>query len=161
MGGCYRQLTREERRELARLQAAGRSFRQIAAALDRAPATIAREVKRNGSSRQRGAAQPIVPLKQGAAFFGFDRFFGPTKLLKLFPERGRGNRQRPTPARGAPGAGYRCKSSPGRGLPPGRRRGISLRRQPAQTTPWPLAGLRKRAAAIRSARASSRPQRRG
>ena len=56
MGGCYRQLTFEERRELARLQAEGCSLRQIAAALDRAPATIAREVKRNGSSRQRGPA---------------------------------------------------------------------------------------------------------
>ena len=44
----------EERREMARLQAERRSLRQIAAALDRAPATIAREVKRNGSSRQRG-----------------------------------------------------------------------------------------------------------
>ena len=54
MGTRYQQLTREERWELARLQAQGYSYRQIAAALDRAPATITREVKRNGSSRQRG-----------------------------------------------------------------------------------------------------------
>ena len=60
MGDCYRQLTFEERSELARLQAEGRSFRQIAAALDRAPSTIAREVKRNGSSRKRGCTFPLT-----------------------------------------------------------------------------------------------------
>lgn len=60
MGDCYRQLTFEERSELARLQAEGRSFRQIAAALDRAPSTIAREVKRNGSSRKRGYRVPYA-----------------------------------------------------------------------------------------------------
>ena len=60
MGGRYRQLTFAERGELARLQAQGRSFRQIAAALDRAPATIAREGQRNGSSRQRGYQVPYA-----------------------------------------------------------------------------------------------------
>jgi IS30 family transposase len=37
----------DERCEIARLQANGRSIRQIAAALDRAPSTIAREIERN------------------------------------------------------------------------------------------------------------------
>jgi IS30 family transposase len=37
----------EDRCEIARLQAEGRSLRQIAAALDRAPSTIAREIGRN------------------------------------------------------------------------------------------------------------------
>ena len=60
MGGCYRQLTWEERGELARLQAQGRSFRQITADLDSAPATIAREVKGNGSSRRRGYQVPYA-----------------------------------------------------------------------------------------------------
>jgi IS30 family transposase len=43
----YEQLSLEDRCEIARLQADGRSLRQIAAALDRAPSTISREVKRN------------------------------------------------------------------------------------------------------------------
>ncbi len=49
MGQKYTQITIEERCEIARLQAAGTSIRQIAASLDRAPSTIARELKRNSS----------------------------------------------------------------------------------------------------------------
>src|SRR3990172_12461880 len=49
----YAQLSLEDRCEIARLQAEGRSVRQIATALDRAPSTIARELKRN-SGRQVG-----------------------------------------------------------------------------------------------------------
>jgi IS30 family transposase len=47
MGAHYSQFTLEERCTLARLQAAGHSLRQIAAALGRAPSTVAREVTRN------------------------------------------------------------------------------------------------------------------
>jgi IS30 family transposase len=47
MGHRYSQLGLEERIEIARLSAQGRSIRQIAAALDRAPSSIARELKRN------------------------------------------------------------------------------------------------------------------
>jgi IS30 family transposase len=47
MGRSYAQLSLEDRCTISRLQADGRSIRQIAAALDRAPSTIAREVKRN------------------------------------------------------------------------------------------------------------------
>lgn len=47
MGRSYEQLSLEDRCEIARLQAAGHSIRQIAANLDRAPSTIARELKRN------------------------------------------------------------------------------------------------------------------
>ena len=43
----YRQLSLEERCTIARLREAGQSIRQIAAALDRQPSTIARELKRN------------------------------------------------------------------------------------------------------------------
>ncbi|MFL6821274.1 MAG: helix-turn-helix domain-containing protein, partial [Xanthobacteraceae bacterium] len=43
----YKQLSLEDRCDIARLQAAGRSIRQIAAALDRPPSTISRELKRN------------------------------------------------------------------------------------------------------------------
>jgi transposase, IS30 family len=45
--GRYKQLSLEERCEVARLQAEGRSIRQIAAALDRPPSTVSRELKRN------------------------------------------------------------------------------------------------------------------
>jgi IS30 family transposase len=47
MGQGYRHFSLEERCELARLHAEGCSLRQIAAALDRAPSSIARELKRN------------------------------------------------------------------------------------------------------------------
>jgi len=47
MGQDYRHFSLDERCEIARLQAEGHSVRQIAAALDRAPSSIARELKRN------------------------------------------------------------------------------------------------------------------
>jgi len=47
MGRRYEQLSLDDRCAIARLQAEGRSVRQIAAALDRAPSTISRELKRN------------------------------------------------------------------------------------------------------------------
>jgi IS30 family transposase len=53
MGRGYAQLSLEERCTISRLQAEGRSIRQIAAALDRAPSTVARELRRN-SGRQVG-----------------------------------------------------------------------------------------------------------
>ncbi len=46
----YRQLSLEERCEIARLRDAGRSIRQIAAALDRQPSTVSRELTRNRGS---------------------------------------------------------------------------------------------------------------
>jgi IS30 family transposase len=54
MGQDYRHLSLDERCEIARLQAEGRSIRQIAAALDRAPSSIARELKRNTISSRNG-----------------------------------------------------------------------------------------------------------
>jgi len=48
MGRSYAQLSLEDRCTVARLQADGRSIRQIAATVDRAPSTISRELKRNG-----------------------------------------------------------------------------------------------------------------
>jgi IS30 family transposase len=47
----YVQLSIEERCEIARLHQAGQSIRQIAAALDRQPSTISRELKRNSGSK--------------------------------------------------------------------------------------------------------------
>jgi transposase, IS30 family len=47
MGRHYEQLSLDERCEIARLQAEGRSMRQIAAAVDRPPSTVSRELKRN------------------------------------------------------------------------------------------------------------------
>jgi IS30 family transposase len=47
MGRRYKQLSLDDRCEIARLQANGHTIRQIAAALDRPPSTVARELKRN------------------------------------------------------------------------------------------------------------------
>ena len=47
MGERYGQLSLEERCKIAELQQAGRAIRQIAAALDRSPSSISRELKRN------------------------------------------------------------------------------------------------------------------
>jgi transposase, IS30 family len=51
MGRTYKQLSLEERCEIARLSANGSSIRQIAAALDRPPSTISRELKRNRGAK--------------------------------------------------------------------------------------------------------------
>jgi transposase, IS30 family len=48
MGRCYGQLSLEERVEIYRLHADGRSQNKIASALGRAPSTISRELQRNG-----------------------------------------------------------------------------------------------------------------
>ena len=50
MARKYRQFSLEERCEITRLQAQGRSLRQIAAALDRSPSSISRELTRNSGS---------------------------------------------------------------------------------------------------------------
>lgn len=47
MGRSYRQLCLEDRWEIARRREAGQSVREIAAALDRAPSSISRELNRN------------------------------------------------------------------------------------------------------------------
>ena len=47
MGRRYEQLSLDDRCEIARLRADGYSVRQVAAALDRSPSTISREIKRN------------------------------------------------------------------------------------------------------------------
>jgi transposase, IS30 family len=65
MGQRYRQFSVEERCEIARLRGAGRSLRQIAAALDRAPSSIARELKRN--SRVQVGYQPTYAEAQSRA----------------------------------------------------------------------------------------------
>jgi IS30 family transposase len=65
MGSRYEQLTLEERCTIARLREAGQSCRQIAAALDRSPSSISRELKRNGG-RQVGY-QPVYAQEQTRA----------------------------------------------------------------------------------------------
>lgn len=65
MGQRYRQFSIEERCEIARLSALGASIRQIAAALDRAPSSVARELKRN-SGVQVGY-KPSYAQQQAAA----------------------------------------------------------------------------------------------
>lgn len=56
MGSQYEQLNLDERDEIAQLRSQGASVRQIAAALDRQPSTISRELKRNASSGPRAGA---------------------------------------------------------------------------------------------------------
>ncbi|MGY3446041.1 IS30 family transposase [Bradyrhizobium sp. USDA 4473] len=51
MGRSYEQLSLDERCEIARLSANGSSVRQIAAALDRSPSTISRELNRNSGAQ--------------------------------------------------------------------------------------------------------------
>ena len=51
MGRAYVQLSLEDRCEIARRRAEGQSIRKIAAALDRAPSSIARELKRNSGRK--------------------------------------------------------------------------------------------------------------
>ncbi|HEX2333848.1 MAG TPA: helix-turn-helix domain-containing protein, partial [Burkholderiales bacterium] len=46
----YRHFSIEERCEIARRRQTGESIRQIAAALDRSPSSIARELERNSGS---------------------------------------------------------------------------------------------------------------
>jgi len=65
MGNRYTQISIEERCELARLQAARHSIRQIAGSLDRAPSTIARELKRNSSAT--GGYQPSYAHQRARA----------------------------------------------------------------------------------------------
>src|SRR6266851_131449 len=51
MGEHYEHLSLEERCHIAQLCADGQSIRQIAAALDRPPSTLSRELKRNGGAQ--------------------------------------------------------------------------------------------------------------
>jgi IS30 family transposase len=57
MGQRYTHFSLEDRCEIARLRAEGRSLRQIAAALDRSPSSISRELKRNEGARAYKPAQ--------------------------------------------------------------------------------------------------------
>ena len=50
MGQCYQHFSLEDRYTIAQHRAAGKSIRQIAAALDRSPSSISRELKRNAGS---------------------------------------------------------------------------------------------------------------
>jgi IS30 family transposase len=68
MGSKYDQLTVEERCAIAELYRSGRSIRQIAAAVDREPSTISRELKRNtGSGPSSGAYQAGYAQQQTEA----------------------------------------------------------------------------------------------
>jgi len=77
MGYKYKQFTLEDRCEIARLRGEGRSIRQIAAALDRQPSSVARELKRNGAA--------IIEEGRGGGR--------------------RGHKKNPAPASGGPGFG--------------------------------------------------------
>ena len=61
MGQCYGQLSLEERVEIYRLHAAGKSQNEIASVLDRAPSTISRELQRNSRRTKvwKGGYEPV------------------------------------------------------------------------------------------------------
>ena len=86
MGRHYTQLNIEDWCELARLHAAGRSLRQIAAALDRAPSTIARELKRN-TSRQQGYRPQYAQEQARARRWGGARLDRDAALRAHFAQR--------------------------------------------------------------------------
>lgn len=65
MGQKYRQFSVEERCEIARLSAEGGSIRQIAAGLDRAPSSVARELKRNSGAQV--GYKPVYAQEQALA----------------------------------------------------------------------------------------------
>ena len=65
MGRNYKQITLAERCQITQLLAAGSKVREIAAALDRAPSTVARELKRNGSRTK--AYDPSYAQQQARA----------------------------------------------------------------------------------------------
>jgi IS30 family transposase len=65
MGQRYKQISTEERCEIACLRTSGFSIREIAATLDRSPSTVAREMKRNGS--QNGQYRPVYAEEQSRA----------------------------------------------------------------------------------------------
>lgn len=68
MGRVYDQLGLDERCEIARLSGAGTSIQKIAAALDRSPSTISRELKRNtGSGPRAGPYKPAYAQEQAQA----------------------------------------------------------------------------------------------
>ncbi|HTN60907.1 MAG TPA: IS30 family transposase [Devosia sp.] len=69
----YRQFSVEERLEIARLSTAGRSIRQIAAGLDRAPSSVGRELTRNRGVQL--GYQPLYAQQQARA-----RRWGGSKL---------------------------------------------------------------------------------
>jgi len=62
MGRCYEQFSLEERCTVSRLSQAGKTIRQIAATMDRAPSTIMRELKRNRGTQV--GYQPAYADKQ-------------------------------------------------------------------------------------------------
>jgi IS30 family transposase len=68
MGRSYAQLDLEARCAIARLREGGQSIRQIAAALDRSPSSISRELKRNtGSGPRAGDYKPGYAQEQTKA----------------------------------------------------------------------------------------------
>jgi IS30 family transposase len=68
MGRTYSQFGLEERCRIAELHRAGQSIRQIAAALDRSPSSVSRELKRNtGQGPRAGAYSPAYAEDLAAA----------------------------------------------------------------------------------------------
>ena len=120
-------LTLAEREEISRAVVAGHSMRSIANGLGRAPSTISREIKRNGT---RNATGRIRPTKRPGIGHIAPRL---VNWLKSNPGAPRG-RQAPTAV--VAGAGSRMAEA----VLPGRRELPSVTRdhlsQPLHSSPW-------------------------
>ena len=86
MGEQYGQLSLEERCKIAELQQAGHSIRQIASALDRAPSSISRELKRN-RGKQIGYKPAYAQEQAAARRWRGSRLDRKTELRDLVLER--------------------------------------------------------------------------
>jgi len=74
----YEQFSLEERCTVSRLSQAGKTIRQIAAAMDRAPSSVARELKRNSGTQV--GYQPAYAEQQAKS-----RRWRGSRLLRLSP----------------------------------------------------------------------------
>lgn len=68
MGYCYEHLSAEERGTIMALRSQGAAIRRVAAVLNRAPSTIARELRRNGDHEGRQG----VPMGRPRLIVGYD-----------------------------------------------------------------------------------------
>src|SRR5665213_4547686 len=85
MGRSYEQLSLEDRCSIARLREGGQSIRQSAAALDRSPSSVSRELKRNtGLGSRAGPYKPAYAQAQTRA-----RRWNGSRLDRDDPLRGR------------------------------------------------------------------------
>lgn len=83
MGQKYQQLSLEERCRISQMRQEGQSIRKVAAALDRSPSTIAREIKRNLSPASRYLPGYAKQLSQSRRWKGSKLLRNPSLQKKV------------------------------------------------------------------------------